>query len=88
MQNQSRAGMSTLTIPNKLTLYKLFIRSVLTYAASVWSYTSPSNYRRLQVLQSKCLRVIGNYHRCTPIPCLHTTLNITPYQRIYLSSDR
>jgi hypothetical protein len=69
---------STLTIPNKLTLYKLFIRSVLTYAATVWSYTSPSNYRRLHVMQSKCLRVIGNYPRCTPIPCLHTTLNITP----------
>jgi hypothetical protein len=47
---------STLTIPNKLTLYKLFIRSVLTYAAPVWSDTSPSNYRSLQVLQSKCLR--------------------------------
>ena len=56
----------TLTIPNKLTLYKLFIRSALTYAAPVWSYTSPSNYHRLQVLQSKCLRVIGNYPRCTP----------------------
>jgi hypothetical protein len=69
---------STLTIPNKLTLYKLFIRSVLTYAAPFWSYISPSSYRRLQVLQSKCLRVIGNYPRCTPIPCLHTTLNITP----------
>jgi hypothetical protein len=72
----ARDSMST--IPNKLTLYKLSIRSVLTYAAPVWSYTSPSNYRRLQVLQSKCLRVIGNYPRCTPIPCLHTTLNISP----------
>ena len=76
-------------IPNKLTLYKLFIRSVLTYAAPVWSYTSPSNYRRLQVLQSKCLRVIGNYPRCTPIPCLHTTLNITPISDfIYHLTDK
>ena len=41
---------STLAIPNKITLYKLFIRSVLTYAAPVWSTTSSSNYRRLQIL--------------------------------------
>jgi hypothetical protein len=57
---------STLSIPNNITLYKLFIRSMLTYAASVWSNTSSSNYRRLQILQSKCLRVIGNYPRRTP----------------------
>jgi hypothetical protein len=60
------------------TLYKLFIRSVLTYAAPVWSNTSSSNYRRLQILQSKCLRVIGNYPRRTPIPRLHTALNFAP----------
>jgi hypothetical protein len=48
---------------------------MLTYAAPVWSNTSSYNYRRLQVSQSKCLRVIGNYPRRTPIPCLHATLN-------------
>jgi hypothetical protein len=42
---------STLSTQNKLTLYKLSIRSVLTYAAPVWSNTSSSNYRRLQILQ-------------------------------------
>ena len=35
---------STLSIPNEITLYKLLIRSMLTYAAPVWSNTS-SNYR-------------------------------------------
>jgi len=69
---------SMLSIPNKITLYKLFIHSVLTYAAPVWSNTSSSNYRRLQILQSKCLHVIGNYPRRTPIPRLHTTLNVAP----------
>ena len=44
---------STLNTHNKITLYKLFIRSALTYAATVWSYISPSTYHRLQVLQSK-----------------------------------
>jgi len=47
------------------------------YAAPVWSNTS-SNYCRLQILQSKCLRVIGNYPRCTPIPRLHSALHVTP----------
>ena len=80
---------STLTTHNKLILYKLFIRSALTYAAPVWSYISPSTYRRLQVLQSKCLRVIGNYPRCTPIPHLHTTLNIPPIRDfIYHLTDK
>ena len=69
---------STLSIQNKITLYKLCIRSSLTYAAPVWSNTSSSNYRRLQILQSKCLRVIGNYPRRTPIPRLHSTLHVTP----------
>jgi hypothetical protein len=69
---------STLSIPNKITLYKLFIRSVLTYAAPVWSNTSSSNYRRLQILQSKFLPVIGNCPRRTPIPRLHTALNVAP----------
>jgi hypothetical protein len=79
---------STLFIPNKITLYKLFIRSVLTYAAPVWSNTSSSNYRRLQILQSKCLRVIGKYPRRTPIPHLHTALNVAPIRDfIYHSTD-
>ena len=69
---------STLTIPNKPTLYKLCIRSILTYAAPVWSNTSSYNYRRLHISQSKCIRVIGIFPRRTPKPHLHTTLNITP----------
>jgi hypothetical protein len=67
---------STLSAQNKLTLYKLSIRSVLTYAAPVWSNTSSTNYRRLQTLQSICLRVIGNLPRRTPIPLLYATFSI------------
>ena len=51
------AADSTLTQSNKLTTYKLLIRSILTYAAPVCSSTCPSNYLRLQVIQSKRLRV-------------------------------
>jgi len=75
---------SKLSIPNKITLYKLVIRSVLTYAAPVWSNTSSSNYRRLQILQSKCLRVIGNY----PHPTYSYRPKRRTYPRIHLSFDR
>jgi hypothetical protein len=36
------------------------------------------NYRRPKISQFKCLRAIGNFPRRTPIPHLHTTLNVTP----------
>jgi hypothetical protein len=77
------------TPTNKFALYKLFIRSVLTYATPIWSNTSPYNYRRLQVSQSKCLHVIGNYSRRTPNPCLHATLHIPPIRDfIYHLTDK
>jgi hypothetical protein len=34
---------------------------MIAYAAPVWSLTSPTNYRHLQVYQSKCFRVIGDF---------------------------
>jgi len=67
---------STLSLSNKLTLYKLIIRPILDYAAPVWSNTSLYNYRRLQLSKSKCIRVVGNYPRRTPIPLIHSNLNI------------
>ena len=69
---------STLSSHNKLTIYKLLIHSILTYATPVRSNTSLSNNRYLQVLQSKCLRVIGYYPRRTPISHLHSTLSLEP----------
>ena len=71
-----------------LTLYKPIIRSILSYAAPVWSNTSSYNYCHLQVSQSKYLRVIGNYPRRTPTPLLHATLNIPPIREfLYRLTD-
>jgi hypothetical protein len=39
-------------------------------------------YRRLQVFQSKCLRVIGNLPRRTPITQLHANLHIIPISQL------
>ena len=72
-----------LTQTNKLDLYKLFIRSSRNYAAPVWSSTCSSNYHRLQVIQSKCVRVIGNHPRRTANSILHNNLNIEPTHFIF-----
>lgn len=51
---------SGLITQNKVAIYKLFIRPVLTYAISVWNCASVTNFRRIQVYQNKCLRSILN----------------------------
>jgi hypothetical protein len=80
---------SPLTTPNKLLLYKLLLRSMITCATPVWSSTSLTNYHHLQVYQSKCLRVIGNFPRRTPIQNLHAHLQMIPIRQfIYLLTDK
>jgi len=76
-------------LTNKILLYKLLRSSMITYAAPVWSSTSLTNYRHLQVYQSKCLRVIGDFPRRTPISNLHTYLQIIPIcQFVYNVADK
>ena len=38
-------------------LYKQFIRPLMDYACQAWRSAAPFHVRRLQVLQSKCLRL-------------------------------
>ena len=61
---------------NKLILYTAMIRSILTYACPVWNFTCDSNIKKLQIVQNKCLRIIGNYPRYTPCYIMHEQLNI------------
>jgi len=62
---------------------------MITYAASVWSSTSLTNYRHLQVYQSKCLRVIGDFPRRTPTLNLYTYLQMIPIRQfIYNLTDK
>ena len=51
---------SPLALRTKVTLYLLFLRSVLTYAAPVWwSLVSATNRRRLESFQSRTLRSLS-----------------------------
>ena len=67
-----------LSIHSKLTFYKSLIRTGVLYACPVWSLTSDSNLKKLQIIQNKFLRIIGNYRRFTQIETMHRELNIEP----------
>ena len=45
------------SIRNGVLLYKQLIRPMMDYACSAWRSAARSHVRRLQVLQSKCLRL-------------------------------
>jgi hypothetical protein len=51
---------SGLSIRNGVLLYKQLIRPMMDYECPVWSYAAGSHVRKLQVLQSKCLRIATN----------------------------
>jgi hypothetical protein len=48
---------SDLCVRNGVLLYKQLIRPMMDYACSLWRSAALSHVRRLQVLQSKCLRL-------------------------------
>lgn len=61
---------------NKILLYKALIRLTLVYACSVWSMITCSNFNKLQTVQNKFLRIIGNYREFTLISLMHKKLNV------------
>ena len=75
---------STLTTSTKILLYKTSIRSIISYAVPVWCSVSDSTYKQLQILQNKCLRVILNAPRRTPIKDLHCNIDIERLQEYLL----
>jgi hypothetical protein len=68
----------------KLTLHKALIRSVITYACSTWELVADTYLLKLQRLQIKVLRTIGNFPRCTPVHNLHTAFDL-PYVYDYIT---
>jgi hypothetical protein len=56
---------SGLSIRNGVLLYRQLIRRMINYACPVWRSAARSHIRKLQVLQSKCLRI------ATSAPLVH-----------------
>lgn len=51
---------SGMSLTNKIFVYKVFIRSNLTYAINIWNTASQSNFKKIQIAQNKALRAIRN----------------------------
>lgn len=58
------------------------IRPILLYACPIWSNTCDSNYKRLQIVQNKCLKMICNAKPRTRINDLHKQLNVPKIKEI------
>jgi hypothetical protein len=68
----------------KLTLHKALIRSVMTYVSPAWECAADTHLIKLQRLQNKVLRTIGNFPRCTPVRDLDIAFKI-PYVYDYIT---
>jgi hypothetical protein len=56
----------------------------MTYACPTWELMADTYLSKLQRMQNKVLRTIGNFPRCTPVSDLHTAFNL-PYVYDYIT---
>jgi hypothetical protein len=73
-----------LSVNTKLNLHKALMKSVMTYACPAQELAADTHLLKLQCLQNKILRNIGNFPRCTPIHYMHTAFNL-PYEYDYIT---
>jgi hypothetical protein len=67
---------SCLSLKPKLTLYRSYIRPILTYACPVFANAAKTHLNKLQVLQNKNLRMVLNAPFRTRIQTLHKKTNM------------
>jgi hypothetical protein len=48
----------------------------MTYACPTWEFAADTHLLKLQHLQSRVLRTVGDLDRCTPVRDLHLAFNI------------
>jgi hypothetical protein len=56
----------------------------MTYACPTWEFAADTHLKKLQRLQNRVLRAIGNLDRSTPVRDLHLAFNI-PYVYDYVT---
>lgn len=69
---------SSLSLENKILLYKAIIKPIWTYGIELWGCSSKSNVNIIQRFQSKSLRIIVNAPWYVSNHTLHTDLDIPP----------
>jgi hypothetical protein len=84
IRNYSLLKNERLSVSIKLNLHKALIRSIMTYACTAWELAADTYLLKLQRLQNKVLRTIGNIPRCAPVRDLHTAFNL-PYVYDYIT---
>lgn len=62
---------SKLNVRNKLLLYNMCIRPILTYACQVWGSCAKTHKKKLQIIQNKNLKIIFNLPQRYPTSDLH-----------------
>jgi hypothetical protein len=70
----------------KLTLHKAQIWSVMTYACPVWEFAAECHLLKLQRLQNKVLRNIGNFPKRTTVRDMHKAFHM-PYVYDYITKS-
>jgi hypothetical protein len=68
----------------KLIVYRALIISIMTYACPTWEFAADTHLMKLQRLQNRVLRAIGNHDRSTPVRDLHLAFKI-PYVYDYIT---
>jgi hypothetical protein len=68
----------------KLTLHKVLLRTQITYACPAWDLAADAYFLKLQCLQNKVLRTIGNFLKSLPVRDMHTDF-ILPYVYDYIT---
>jgi hypothetical protein len=58
----------------------------MTYASPAWEFAADTHLMKLQRLQNKVLRTIGNYPRHTPVRNLHMAFQI-PFVYDYIAKS-
>jgi hypothetical protein len=56
----------------------------MTYVCPTWDFAADTHLMKLQRLENKVLRTIGNFPRCTPVRELHKAFSI-PYIYDYIT---
>ena len=67
---------SSLSMTNKLTLYKMIIKPIWTYGIEIWGTASATNIKPISVIQNKILRLITNAYRFIPNTNIRNDLHI------------
>jgi hypothetical protein len=69
---------SGLSIRNGVLLYKQLIRPMMDYACPIWRSAARSHVRKLQVIQSKCLRMVAGAPWYVGNLQIHEDLDVLP----------